>query len=759
MENKIFNSRKNSVVIFLLLFVTNCLLHLGSSTVNGNINGKNVFNIIAVISSPKNSCTQLLPKWERGDEILPGAQIAVDEINSSPNLLSMHLLEIIPIKFDLCNPVTKIESLVGNITSAKTNVIAAIGYFCDNLVNFLSPILGHDPLGIIQISAMPAIASSGHSFSKYHHFLPSPTVLAKAATKLIQRLGINQIGVITNGLYHDTHYSKITEVFLHMVQTKGIKIVYQLKGVADSQNLIQSDARLVVVFLLPSEASDLICNVHLQGLKWPYYTWVYVQINRNELMNSTALCPKSSMIDALENVTFLHLKPWSNSEDFILTSSGNNYTTYYSNYLERLDESACIQNNPYANLLYDSVWAIALALNASKSTISPEVGYNKQDLEDKLSLVFFQGATGFVNLSQKSSPIAQISVGMYQVITGDTILIGSYDLSSDQLHLNINTTDIFPKSDFKCLYVLYPSYLTGLLTTCLCLLIIFTTITMSMFIHYRKTPKVKATSNVLSLCMFVGCYCLIFSSLIHTIASGLVVVNNVLRYACCWGNTFLYTVGIDLVLATVFAKTLRIYHIFNKFGKISSLWSDKALFVLILGVVSIKVAIMVIWGSVDMNHLIDETISSLQGFPPHYLVVQKCYSHHLSWWVTLTFGYTSVLFLPMLHLAVLTRKIKRSEFKESKQICVLIAILFLLMCIGTSLWFLLRAINEHIASKVVYSLGFSSAAVVCQIFLFVPKITPPMLAQKMISLKDKLRLVITRPNKGYSYRRINQTQQ
>ena len=128
--------------------------------------------------------------------------------------------------------------------------------------------------------------------------------------------------------------------------------------------------------------------------------------------------------------------------------------------------------------------------------------------------------------------------------------------------------------------------------------------------------------------------------------------------ADCWGNTFLFTVGMDMILATVFTKTLRIHHIFNTFGKLSSFWTDKSLFVMILSVVSIKVLIMVIWAAVDINHLVDKRILSLQEFPPHYKVIQKCYSQHLGLWVAIIFAYSGLLFLPMIIAAILMRRIK-----------------------------------------------------------------------------------------------------
>ena len=385
-------------------------------------------------------------------------------------------------------------------------------------------------------------------------------------------------------------------------------------------------------------------------------------------------------------------------------------------------------------MLYDSIWAFALAVNHSMKMVTPATReYDKRVVDQELSQLLFQGATGLVNFSQISAAV-QISVGIYQVQNGESIQIGSYDSSLDQLFLNASILGDIPSDQLDRVYLLYPRYLTVVLLIFLILSLIFTTLTMSLFIHYRKSPEIKATSSVLSLCMFVGCYCLIISSLLHTIASGVVIENTALRYAECWGNTFLFTVGIDILLATVFAKTLRIYHIFNTFGKLSSVWSDKGLFVLILAIVSVKVLLMIVWGCVDINHLIDKTKYPLQGFPPHYVVIQKCYSQQLGLWVALIFGYSGILFLPMIIAAILTRKVKRQRFKDSKKICALVTVLFILMCLGNALWFFLRAIGANIASKVVFSLGFTLAALASQLFMFLPKIIPS-LHRHMVILK------------------------
>ena len=731
---------------FVLLFIS-----LVPQTL-ADINKYESLHIMVVVSTPNNICNHLWPRWEKGEEILLGAQYAVDEINSS-RISSLYQLKIIPVKVKSCDPIAEIESIVRKKKKKTTRVIAAVGYFCDNLIQFLSRLIAHETFGMIQISAMPTV-NNNHTLPRFHPILPSPIVLVEAAIMLIQRLAISQIGIISTGLYHDVHYSKMTEAFHHMAQVNNITIEFQIKELWNANTntltrLKESTTQFIVVFLPPSEAVDVICNAHQEGFKWPYYIWVYVDINNNELVASSKQCSEHSLSAAMENAVFLHLMSWPNYEDYILTGSRNSYSLHYSDYLQQLNASLCLQFNPYASILYDSIWAIARALNNSMGNM---IDFDTDWIEKQLTKLTFQGATGFLNFSQKPAAV-QISVAVFQVQQREAILIGSYTPSLNQLQLNATTLDEAVNSEFQNSYVLYPPHLTVILCIIMAISFTFTTAMMSLFIHYRKTPKVKATSSVLSLCMFVGCYCLILSSLLHTIDSSLILKADVLRYTSCWGNTFLFTIAMDLVLATVFAKTLRIYHIFTTFRKVSKLWSDKGLFALILAIVTGKVAIMIVWGAVDMNHLIDDIISPRQGFPPHYLVVQKCHSNHLTWWVVLVFGYSAVLFLPMIFVAILTRKIKRREFKDSKKICALVAILFIHVWIGTALWFVLREVGAHIASKIVFSVSFSMVAIICQVFLFVPKIIPPECVIKLARIKN----AAVRSYNYYSYRRISLT--
>ena len=186
---------KHTVIIQLLLFIGLDPQNSVWTTVM-NYGEVESLHVMVVVPTP-NSDSCLQPKWERGEEILPGAHIAVDEINDSPNLLSTYRLEIVPINIQQCDPVSKIKSFVGNFTSQNNKLAGIVGYFCDNLVHFFSQLVGRGTSGAIQISAMPAfIPNKDHSVPGFYNILPSPFVLVKAAAKLIRKLGLSKVGIV-----------------------------------------------------------------------------------------------------------------------------------------------------------------------------------------------------------------------------------------------------------------------------------------------------------------------------------------------------------------------------------------------------------------------------------------------------------------------------------------------------------------------------------------------------------------------------------
>ena len=174
--------------------------------------------------------------------------------------------------------------------------------------------------------------------------------------------------------------------------------------------------------------------------------------------------------------------------------------------------------------------------------------------------------------------------------------------------MNKSVLGVIPSDTPNRMYVVYPIALTVLMLFLTAFCLILTTVSMCLFIYHRNEPAIKATSNTLSLCMFVGCYFLLAVSIVEGITSGTTIYRrskSLQTFHCMFGVSSI-NVGMDIVLATVIAKTLRIYHIFKKFGTVSRACSDQGLFILISSIVSVKIVMLIVWASYDAIHEIEK---------------------------------------------------------------------------------------------------------------------------------------------------------
>ena len=247
---------------------------------------------------------------------------------------------------------------------------------------------------------------------------------------------------------------------------------------------------------------------------------------------------------------------------------------------------------------------------------------------------------------------------------------------------------------------------------------------MCLFIYYRNEPAIKATSNTLSLCLFVACYFLLASSLFHTVIKEIPIIGDqeIFRTFICIFDVIIANIGADIVCATVIAKTLRIYHIFKTFGKVGHACSDQILIIMILGIVSGKIAILIVWASVDDARVIDVEQFVSQRVPPFFQVTQECQSEHINIWHASLVSYSAILGLVMVLLAILTRKIKRKDYKDSKKINILIVALTLDVGFSLPLWIIFRSNADTLMSSLVFYTSITAAAVLCQVILILPKI-------------------------------------
>ena len=104
-RRKKWQLKQQSVVVLLLRMLTTLLelcIHdsvlagplTQASTVSGTNNERSAsLKVMAIVPTMFGLGD---PQWMKGEEIIPGAQLAIKEINNIPDLLSNYQLEIIP---------------------------------------------------------------------------------------------------------------------------------------------------------------------------------------------------------------------------------------------------------------------------------------------------------------------------------------------------------------------------------------------------------------------------------------------------------------------------------------------------------------------------------------------------------------------------------------------------------------------------------------------------------------------------------------
>ena len=752
------------VVLITSLLVSSCTRSLATSGSGHNVSESAsdlpfnlqdtapiVLHVLAVLpTAAKRSdhdSTNAVFQWENGEEILPGATVALREIRESDSLLNDYQLEVIPVKVPSCDYSRGIVPFIRELTSGQNNVIGFVGYFCHNLQQCLSYLIQREGIGTLQLSAVAANEEYCRSCPR-HSILPSVEFHARAVMKLIQKLEWSNVAIISN---EDLLSAK--QVFRDHAKKEGIdvsldivsQIITSEQTAQFLQELLVSATNIIIAFVAPSEAIEIMCIAQREGFKWPDYAWIFMEIGVSEIATLPEICSHLTIAAVMSNSVFVRTIPRTNRMDFL--PSGLNYSAYYNAYLGELEKSAkelnvSLQNNPYASVLYDSIWAIALAINRSLGILNERnlsfvnnMCHTKFDseigsiLEEQLSELSFQGATGFLNFSQRAAVVIT-SVDLLQHRNGQSELIGEYNVSLDELQLDLSKLGKIPSTTLARIYVLFPVYLTVLLTVMVVLCFALTTVSMCIFFYYRNQPAIKASSSTLSICLFIGCYFHLTSSLFHTVNSGISKHESgeALRGFTCSFDVFLFNLGFDIVFATIIAKTLRIYFIFRPFRRVervsARVCSDQGLFILILIIVGLKLMFLTLWTSIDIQRLIDVEQFITTSVPPYFIVVQQCHSRYFELWLALHVGYSVLLLLSMVVLAILTRKIKRDHFNNTKRISTLTAVLFFHVCTSLSLWLVLRLIGETILSKVMFALSTMFTAVFCQAFLIAPKIVP-----------------------------------
>lgn len=696
--------------------------------------------------------------WDRGIELLPAARVAVKEVNSDQYTLPGYRLELIERGSDACarSVIRKgLSNLIVNSLSppeTRNNSIAVVGLACSTVTASVSPIAGREEVSLLQL----AMANSNifrSNFDQYPHlwrFLATSDHLVLTFEAFAKYIGWDQFGLIFDG--QGFFFNAIATTFRDFVERNDGSLLLD-RGLISSDDdaldsaidLIQSSGvRVIFCSTTIPETIEIMCQAAKKNLIWPSYVWVFPSRSYSEFASNSHMCDEPTlMLRAIENVLLIRSEIVNTNLSSVLLT-GRTYREYLKEYEK---ESAQLQKeeayteilqgysfdstyNTYANLMYNEIWALALALNDSLPEIA-EQGFDLSKyqfnqakittiIEKNLKKVSFQGTLGLVEFDEFRETGTDFEIR--QIRNSSEAMIGRYQNANLQL-FNISKTDI-PEDEFKEQYRLINEGLAAVIYTQAILLFIFVTVLFILLVLLRKEPEVRASSPLLSIHIFIGCYLLLVASVLLTTRQYAILSSTVYQIVCYIGDLLGYT-GLNLVSATILLRLARVYRIFTKVTKITWVWKNKSLFVCIVLMASVvPVLFTALELAVDPKQCRHETTLDTDMTPPTRMIRIRCFSEYADVFETIIIIYAILIIMALLTLAVLTRNIDKKHFNDTKKV---MAFVFLFTVCGTvfvPISYILRTLGSDDNSVVVLSYMDHMIILICLVFLIMPKVVP-----------------------------------
>ena len=687
---------------------------------------------LKIISIVSNSSGVDTPLWGRGEELIPGALLAAQQVNSNEDILNGFHIEVVPLFVQDCSVSEGIVKTVQELLSTDKLVIGVTGLFCPRLVKVLSPLLCHKEMNIIQLSGATTVDMTIDECRNSNALPGIGGTQIEALFNLLEILNWNNFNLVS--IHSRTplkdYYTDVERAIIVRRATMDSNwLVLEARIDSSLENLLEmlrwSTSPIIIAALPPETAADLLCHAYKNKMTWPRYGWIMLDLTVSE----SAQCEGESLLRAMENVIVLKSKLEQNKNLTLFSS------ITYSNYIQQVKQlsPSTTTHNPYTNVLYDSVWALALAVNSSLQalqhsnlTLTAKTVLGTLDkeaveiLKESLVEITFTGASG-----EFKNGNVQTLLEIYQIQNETFITIGNRHSHDNATLFQLDLLgETRPQDEIPRVYQLIPDAITITVSVGISLAVVFVTVLLVAFFCSWRQPEVRASSRVLSLCIFLGSYLLLISSLTDNVFATVYVDPG--GVPVCIIIPALAFVGMDLILATVLAKTLRLAYIFNKFKKNINC-SDYILFAMIALIVAGKVFLLIVWNAIDVNHIDDiqnsELVLNDDGFP-QYNVFQQCYSEYQLVWVALMVIYTLLICLALALVSYHTRKIRRANYKDTKKINAFLFTTLIITLLTVALWWVFRFVGLYQVSTIASTVGYSSSPLLCQVFFIIPKVGP-----------------------------------
>ena len=517
------------------------------------------------------------------------------------------------------------------------------------------------------------------------------------------QLNWTRIGLISDG----SHYHELAaELFQkQLLDDFNITVAPYIRLDNNSEimalQMVQEfETRIIFLSMDAATACSVLEEAQKLDTLWPEYAWIVFDYTSNFACSFD-----------LEGVIFLkqlsiNEEPCDESCSRPEETAEIVRTTLYTDSVSVLD----IQTK----VLLDSILAVVLADSIEGIDITN---------------TSFVGTTGLVSF-RDGLRLSNISV--VQSFADTVFEVASYDSDTKQLATN-STFLALGTGPRGCKLVIFDGNTMAeivVISLASVLCFAFVTVVLVLFVAFRKEKEIKAASFSVSLCMFAGCYLLLAHTPVLLVeaqrASSVAIPADLTCNVLAW----LSIIGLpsSVILATLLVKIMRIFAIFhNPFLSNKKFYTDYALLIYIIVIVSPALLLLIIWAAADPLINMDvviETESELQ-------VLESCTSNNTIVWIAILVLYTIALIVAVVVIAFKTTNVRYKHFQDTKATNAF-AFLSILLIIVSTLYFAFFdtffELSFAVTSSINATLYISHIlfALLCQFFLFIPKVLPPL---------------------------------
>jgi len=687
--------------------------------------------------------------WQGGMACQPSAMMALEDVNSRPDLLPGYKLKLhwndsecepglgALVMYDLLYKPPKKLMLLAGCSTVSTTVAEAAKMW--NLVT-------------LSYGASSPALSDRQRFPTLFRTHPSATVNNPIRVKIMQHFGWSRIAIL----------QQAEEVFISTVEDletrcrkSGIEIVTRQSFLNDPsesvRNLDRQDARIIVGLFYVVAARRVLCEMYKQQLYGPKFIWFFIgwyEDNWYEanLAQEKIECTREQMKMAAEGHLTTEALNW--NQDNQRTISGMTVEDYRNRLNKELfnigyDVSVRFPDGyQEAPLAYDAVWAVALALNrtmhhlARKKQSLDDFTYNDAviagEIYSAMNATQFLGVSGTVAFSSKGDRIAWTLIE--QMVNGTYNKLGYYDTQTDNLTWLRETEWVGGKvpQDRTIIIEKLRTVSYGLFVTMSTVssLGIFTAIGLLVFTTvYRDQQLIELSQPRCNNIMLVGIVLLLSSVILLGLDGESVAVDHF--PIVCQLRAWLLCLGFTLAFGAMFSKVWRVHRQSTKAKeeakKIKEVAnnSKKNVDWILVALVFVDILVLIIWFIVDPlyrrleNFQLESPLDTKEDIKIRPSL-EHCDSFYQNIWLGVIFGYKGLLLIFGLFLAYETRSMKARCINDSRYVGMSIYNVVVL-CLITA------PVSLVISSQADASFAFVTAALVFCCFLsmaliFVPKV-------------------------------------